>query len=76
MSKSLGNVIDPIAVIEGISLDELHKTLENGNLDPRELKKALAGQVRTAETSLENWIFLFLGRLGYEVIVVSPPKLL
>lgn len=45
MSKALGNVIDPIAVIEGITLDELHKTLETGNLDPKEVSKAKAGQV-------------------------------
>ncbi|PVV05101.1 hypothetical protein BB560_000377 [Smittium megazygosporum] len=44
MSKSLGNVIDPIDVIEGIALEELHKKLESGNLDPRELKIATAGQ--------------------------------
>ena len=30
MSKSLGNVIDPLHVIEGISLDGLHKTLLSG----------------------------------------------
>ncbi|KAG6555962.1 hypothetical protein Mapa_001902 [Marchantia paleacea] len=44
MSKSLGNVIDPMEVIHGISLKELHKRLEEGNLDPREVEKAKAGQ--------------------------------
>lgn len=40
MSKSLGNVIDPIDVMEGIALEELHKKLKFGNLDPKELAKA------------------------------------
>ena len=44
MSKTLGNVIDPIDVIEGISLDALQKKLETGNLDPSELQKAKDGQ--------------------------------
>ena len=44
MSKSLGNVIDPTFVINGVTLDELHKSLEGGNLDPKEVKKAQAGQ--------------------------------
>ncbi|KAJ3057123.1 hypothetical protein HK097_000051 [Rhizophlyctis rosea] len=44
MSKSLGNVIDPLDVIEGISLELLHQRLEDGNLDPREVVKAKAGQ--------------------------------
>lgn len=44
MSKSLGNVIDPINVIEGISLDGLHQTLMGGNLDAKEVEKAKAGQ--------------------------------
>lgn len=35
MSKSLGNVIDPIDVIHGISLAQLNKQLESGNLDPK-----------------------------------------
>ncbi|CAI5984277.1 unnamed protein product [Closterium sp. NIES-65] len=44
MSKSLGNVIDPLEVINGISLQQLQANLEKGNLDPREVKKAQAGQ--------------------------------
>ncbi|CAN1299052.1 Valine--tRNA ligase, mitochondrial 1 [Linum perenne] len=33
MSKSLGNVVDPLEVINGVSLEGLHKRLEEGNLD-------------------------------------------
>lgn len=35
MSKSLGNVIDPLDVIHGVSLVQLNKMLESGNLDPK-----------------------------------------
>ncbi|AMD21943.1 HFR088Wp [Eremothecium sinecaudum] len=44
MSKSLGNVVDPLDVISGIKLDDLHAKLLLGNLDPREIAKAKAGQ--------------------------------
>lgn len=44
MSKSLGNVIDPIDVIEGTSLDSLHAKLLEGNLDEKEVLKAKQGQ--------------------------------
>ncbi|KAG9026395.1 hypothetical protein FRB95_008882 [Tulasnella sp. JGI-2019a] len=44
MSKSLGNVIDPIDVVEGISLDNLHAKLLEGNLDDKEVLKAKQGQ--------------------------------
>ncbi|KAK8936168.1 Valine--tRNA ligase [Platanthera zijinensis] len=46
MSKSLGNVIDPLEVINGISLEGLHKRLDEGNLDPNELIIAKQGQVK------------------------------
>ncbi|CAA7269360.1 unnamed protein product [Cyclocybe aegerita] len=44
MSKSLGNVIDPLDVIQGLSLEALHQKLYEGNLDEKEITKAKAGQ--------------------------------
>ena len=44
MSKSLGNVIDPLDVIQGVSLEQLHQKLYEGNLDEREIAKAKTGQ--------------------------------
>ena len=40
MSKSLGNVVDPVDIMDGISLQKLHDQLRAGNLDPKELKTA------------------------------------
>lgn len=40
MSKSLGNVIDPLDVIYGTSLKNLHSKLLSGNLPPTEVAKA------------------------------------
>lgn len=44
MSKTLGNVIDPIDVIEGADLKILHDQLRLGNLDEKEIAKAQSGQ--------------------------------
>ncbi|EFA76256.1 valyl tRNA synthetase [Heterostelium album PN500] len=43
MSKSLGNVIDPLDVIRGITLKSLQDNLKAGNLDPVEYEKASLG---------------------------------
>lgn len=40
MSKSLGNVIDPIFVIDGCALDGLVETMKSGNLANAEVKRA------------------------------------
>ena len=44
MSKSLGNVVDPTDVINGISLETLHSKLLGGNLAAAEIERAKAGQ--------------------------------
>jgi len=44
MSKSLGNVIDPIEVVDGISLEDLNQKLYAGNLPEKEIEKAKKGQ--------------------------------
>ncbi|ROT37910.1 valyl-tRNA synthetase [Sodiomyces alkalinus F11] len=44
MSKSLGNVIDPLDIISGIDLDELHAKLYVGNLKEDEVSRAIKYQ--------------------------------
>lgn len=46
MSKSLGNVVDPLAVCTGISLQGLHDSLKEGNLAEDEIARAVEGQKR------------------------------
>ncbi|CAG8487160.1 11756_t:CDS:10, partial [Dentiscutata heterogama] len=41
MSKSLGNVIDPLNVIEGVTLEEMHQTIHNSNLSKYEIEKSI-----------------------------------
>ncbi|KAI0565338.1 Valine--tRNA ligase [Gracilaria domingensis] len=44
MSKSLGNVIDPLEVIHGASLKSLEDKIKNSNLPPHEVQRAVADQ--------------------------------
>ena len=44
MSKTLGNVVDPLEVIHGIDLESLHAKLREGNLPAHEVAKAIEGQ--------------------------------
>eukprot|EP01126_Amoeba_proteus_P055616 TRINITY_DN6920_c0_g1_i6.p1 TRINITY_DN6920_c0_g1~~TRINITY_DN6920_c0_g1_i6.p1 ORF type:complete len:850 (+),score=168.95 TRINITY_DN6920_c0_g1_i6:387-2936(+) len=44
MSKATGNVIDPLNVIEGVTLEELHETLYSGNLRKDKLEEAIYRQ--------------------------------
>ncbi|KAI8143967.1 putative valyl tRNA synthetase [Fennellomyces sp. T-0311] len=41
MSKSLGNVIDPLHVIDGVSLETMQENLRNSNLAPKEIEKSV-----------------------------------
>jgi valyl-tRNA synthetase len=42
MSKSKGNVIDPLEVIDGCSLEEIVKKIEESTLSDKEKKKSIA----------------------------------
>ena len=44
MSKSLGNVIDPLEVILGCSLEVLHSKIDGGNLPKKEIERAKKDQ--------------------------------
>jgi valyl-tRNA synthetase len=44
MSKMLGNVIDPLDVMHGVSLENLQAQLKTSNLDPKEYERARLGQ--------------------------------
>ncbi|KIW23474.1 valine-tRNA ligase [Cladophialophora immunda] len=54
MSKSLGNVIDPLDIIRGITLEDLHKTLYAGNLDTAEIERAKAYQKTAFPKGIEE----------------------
>lgn len=61
MSKSRGNVIDPIDVCTGISIEGLHERLLQGNLEPREVERAKELQRRQFPDGIK--VFVKLTRL-------------
>lgn len=56
MSKSLGNIIDPIDVIHGITLEALQKGLESGNLDAKLVSKT---KLKGMFSNLTKWFVVF-----------------
>ena len=44
MSKSLGNVIDPLEIINGCDLESMLEKIRHGNLDPAEVERASQGK--------------------------------
>ena len=70
MSKSLGNVVDPLDVINGIPLQGLHDKLLTGNLDPRELKKPLRDKNYLILMVFQNVVLMLLDSLFVLIVLV------
>ncbi|BFG19901.1 hypothetical protein CerSpe_061760 [Prunus speciosa] len=54
MSKSLGNVIDPVDVINGVTLEGLQKKLLEGNLDAKEVASSEEGLKKDFPNGIEE----------------------
>jgi len=54
MSKSLGNVVDPLDIIRGITLEGLHQTLYAGNLAEAEIERAKQYQKKAFPKGIEE----------------------
>jgi valyl-tRNA synthetase len=63
MSKSLGNVVDPMDVREGITLEAMQAKLKEGNLDPREYTKAAQGMA--SDFPQVSFAFVCFGFLAF-----------
>ena len=54
MSKSIGNVIDPMDLINGASLNELKKRIVESNLSEKEKKTSIKNQEKTYPNGIES----------------------
>ncbi|KAJ2156197.1 hypothetical protein GGF46_005348 [Coemansia sp. RSA 552] len=55
MSKSLGNIIDPMDVINGATLSKLQETLKSGYLPDKELRKSMHELKRLYPQGFQNF---------------------
>jgi len=53
MSKSLGNVIDPLDLVDGAKLDELKKRILQSNLSEKEKKTSIQNQEKLYPNGIE-----------------------
>ncbi len=74
MSKSKGNVIDPIDIIDGISLDELIKKRTYGLMQPqmkekiiKNTKKTFPDGIQAFGTDAMRWTFSALASFGRDI---------
>lgn len=75
MSKSLGNIIDPLAVIRGCSLKELNDTIKRSNLPEAEIKKAVKGQqVDFPDGRFARFFFPCASSLCFILVLVGIPQ--
>lgn len=57
MSKSLGNVIDPLEIIDGTTKENLLKKVLDGNLEKKEQERALKQKEKVKKPFF--WLFFY-----------------
>eukprot|EP00755_Sulcionema_specki_P013659 Sspe_Gene.8944::Locus_3009_Transcript_1_1_Confidence_1.000_Length_3269::g.8944::m.8944/K01873/VARS, valS; valyl-tRNA synthetase len=54
MSKTDGNVVDPLDIVYGTTLEKLHDKLKGGFLDAKQIEKGIAGQKKMFPNGIEE----------------------
>ena len=55
MSKSLGNIIDPLQIINGWSIDDLVQTIKNSSLSEKEIKRGIKAKHKEFPEGIPPW---------------------